>query len=101
MGSVSTEEGLRGLLIADTLHRVVDGTPYPAVFLTAGRNDSRVALWQPGKLTARLQAATGSGRPVVLRIEEHGGHGSGSTTDQRELALADEYAFLLHHAGSS
>lgn len=56
-----------------------------------------MALWQPGKLTARLQAATGSGRPVILRVENHGGHGLGSTTDQRDAALADEYAFLLQH----
>jgi len=100
-GSASTEDGLHGLLITDTLHRVVDGTPYPAVFMTAGRNDSRVALWQPGKLTARLQAATTSGRPVILRVEEHGGHGLGLTTDQREAALADEYAFLLRHTATT
>jgi prolyl oligopeptidase len=98
-GSVTTEEGLRGLLIIDPYLRVRDGTPYPAVLLTAGMNDPRVAAWQPAKLAARLQAATTSGRPVVLRVELHGGHGVGSTRDQESALLADELAFLLHAFG--
>ncbi|MGH3680887.1 MAG: prolyl oligopeptidase family serine peptidase [Natronosporangium sp.] len=53
------------------------------------------ATWQPAKLAARLQAATGSGRPVLLRVEEHGGHGFGATTDQQDALLADQLAFLL------
>jgi hypothetical protein len=61
-GSVTTEEGLRGLLIIDPYLRVRDGTPYPAVLLTAGMHDPRVPAWQPAKLAARLQAATTSGR---------------------------------------
>jgi hypothetical protein len=46
-----------------------------------------------------LQAATTSGRPVVLRVEAHGGHGLGSTRDQESALLADELAFLLHAFG--
>jgi prolyl oligopeptidase len=94
-GSVSTEDGLRSLLIVDSYQRVRDGTAYPAVLLTGGLNDPRVPAWQPAKMAARLQAATGSGRPVLLRIEEHGGHGFGSTGEQQDAELADELAFLL------
>jgi prolyl oligopeptidase len=98
-GSVTTEEGLRALLIIDPYLRVRDGTPYPAVLLTAGMNDPRVPAWEPAKLAARLQAATTSGRPVLLRVEPHGGHGIGSTSDQESALLADELAFLLHAFG--
>jgi prolyl oligopeptidase len=94
-GSVSTEQGLRGLLIMDAYLRIQDGTPYPAVLLTAGMNDPRVDVWQPAKIAARLQAATRSGRPVLLRIEEQAGHGEGSTRSQEDSLLADEFAFLL------
>jgi len=59
------------------------------------RVDSRVPVWQPAKMTARLQAATTSGEPVLLRLEEHGGHGFGSTARQRDEETADELAFLL------
>lgn len=94
-GSVATPDGLRDLLIIDCYLRVEDGVAYPAVLLTAGLNDSRVAPWQPAKLAARLQAASTSGRPVLLRVERHGGHGVGSTRRQEDHLLADELAFLL------
>lgn len=95
-GSITTEDGLRDLLITDSYLRVRDGTRYPAVLLTAGLNDSRVAVWQPAKLAARLQAATSSGRPVLLRIDEHAGHGIGSTKEQHDLLMADVFTFALH-----
>ena len=37
-----------------------------------------------------LQVATTSGRPVVLRVEAHGGHSLGSTRYQESALLADE-----------
>jgi prolyl oligopeptidase len=95
-GSVSTEPGLRDLLITDCYLRVQDGVGYPAVLLTAGLNDPRVAVWQPAKMAARLQAATASGRPVLLRIDPHAGHGFGSTQAQRNQLTADLLAFALH-----
>jgi prolyl oligopeptidase len=95
MGSVSTESGLRDLLITDSYLRVRDGTRYPAVLLTAGLNDPRVPVWQPAKMAARLQAATASGRPVLLRVDPHAGHGFGSTQAQRNELTADILAFLM------
>ena len=96
-GSVTTAEGLRDLLIVDSYLRVEDGTSYPAVLLSAGLNDPRVRAWQPGKMAARLQAATASTRPVLLRVDPHAGHGHGSTKAQRDALTADVFAFLLHH----
>ena len=66
-GSVTTEKGLRALLIIDAYLQVRDGTPYPAVLLTAGMNDPRVPVWQPAKLAARPQAATASARHGTRR----------------------------------
>ncbi len=94
-GSVSTEEGFKGLLIVDSYHKVQDGTSYPAVLLTAGLNDPRVVLWQATKMTARLQEATSGDKPILLRVEAQGGHGMGSTKQQLEAELADKLAFLL------
>jgi prolyl oligopeptidase len=98
-GSVATEEGLAALLIVDSYLRVVDGTAYPAVLLTLGLNDLRVTPWQPAKMAARLQAATSSGRPVLVRVEEHAGHGRGSTRDQRNAVIADMHAFAAARTG--
>jgi prolyl oligopeptidase len=98
-GSVKTEPGFRALLAVDAVQHVKDGTPYPAVLLTTGINDPRVAPWQPGKMAARLQAATSSGRPVLLRVDYDAGHGFGSTRRQRDELLADQLAFVFWQVG--
>jgi len=74
-------------------------TAYPAVLLTTGVNDPRVAPWQAAKMTARLQASTNSGKPVLLRVDYDAGHGMGSTKSQRDSELADEAAFLFWQFG--
>ena len=76
-GSVKTEEGFKALQVMDTYHNVKDGIAYPAVLLSHGINDSRVPAWMSAKMAARLQAATSSGRPVLLRIDYDAGHGVG------------------------
>lgn len=99
-GSVATEEGFGGLRIMDSYMRVVDGVAYPAVLLTTGLNDPRVVVWQASKMVARLQAATSSGKPVLLRVEEHGGHGAiAASRRQNDEELADKLAFLLSVMG--
>lgn len=98
-GTVTEEEGFRGLLAMSTLHHIRDGEAYPAVLLTHGINDPRVAPWQSAKTAARLQEATGSGKPVLLRIDYHAGHGMGSTRRQRQEELADIWSFFLWQCG--
>lgn len=65
------------------------------MLLTAGMNDPRVDTWAPAKMAARLQAATASGRPVLLRVEFEAGHGFGSTVSQRDTEFGDMMAFSL------
>jgi prolyl oligopeptidase len=67
--------------------------------LTTGATDPRVAPWEAGKMAARLQAATASGKPVILRVETDAGHGLGSTRAQRDQESADTYAFILWQTG--
>ena len=98
-GSLKTAAGFKGLLAMDALSHVKDGTAYPAVLLTTGLNDPRVAPWQPGKMAARLQAATSSGRPVLLLVDPDAGHGMGSTKLQRDREIADQLAFLYWQIG--
>jgi len=65
------------------------------VLVVTGFNDPRVDAWQAAKMAARLQAATTSGKPVLLRVDFDAGHGYGSTKKQRNEELADTLAFLL------
>jgi len=98
-GTVKDETGFHNLLAMSPYARVKDGTRYPAVLLTGGLNDPRVDVWQPAKMAARLQAATTSGKPILLRVKADEGHGIGSTMTQFWSDLADVYAFTLSQTG--
>jgi prolyl oligopeptidase len=94
-GTVKDPAEFKALLEMSTYHQVKDGAAYPAVLLIHGINDPRVDVWQSAKAAARLQAASTSGKPVLLRLDGQAGHGVGSTAGQQSAKLADIYAFLL------
>jgi prolyl oligopeptidase len=98
-GSVRDQEGFHGLYAMSAYHQIRDGVEYPAVMFVTGANDPRVAPWQMTKMTARTQAATRSGRPVLLRIDYDAGHGIGSNRSQWEMTTADMWAFALWQMG--
>jgi prolyl oligopeptidase len=100
-GTVKEPDGFKALYAMDAYQHVKADTPYPAVLLTTGVNDPRVAPWQAAKMAARLQASTSSGKPVLLRVDYDAGHGMGSTKSQRDAELADEVAFLFWQLGVS
>ena len=98
-GTVKTEQGFHDLLAMDACQHVHEGVKYPSVLLTTGLNDPRVSPWEPSKMAARLQAATASGNPVLLRVDADAGHGIGSTRAQRDQETADIMAFVLWRTG--
>lgn len=98
-GTVTDAGHFKTMFAISPYHRVVDGTAYPAVIVTTGANDPRVDAWMPGKMAARLQAATSSGRPVLLRVDFDGGHGVGSTKSQAVAEQADVWSFFLWQMG--
>lgn len=100
-GTATTPEGPGVLRAMSAYHQVKDGTAYPAVLLSAGINDPRVDAWQAGKMAARLQAATTSGKPILLRVDFDSGHEPAPSRAQREAQLADIYAFLLWQFGEA
>jgi prolyl oligopeptidase len=99
-GTVTNEAGFKALYAMDAYEHVVPGTPYPAVMLITGFNDPRVSSWELAKFTARLQKATTSGRPILLRVDYDAGHGFlAGSRKQNEQLLTDEYSFLLWQCG--
>jgi prolyl oligopeptidase len=98
-GSVKTEEGFHGLYAMSAYVRVRDGTPYPAVLLHTGANDPRVDSWIIAKMAARLQAASSSGKPILLDVDYDAGHGIGSQREQTRRLWADQMAFALWQFG--
>jgi prolyl oligopeptidase len=99
-GTVKNADDFRNILAISPFQRVKDHTAYPAVLLTTGVNDPRVDPWQMNKMTAHLQAATASGKPVLLRVDYDAGHGGiGATKSQHTALLTDQYSFLLWQLG--
>jgi prolyl oligopeptidase len=98
-GAISDAAGYRALKLIDSYQAVKDGVAYPAVLLTTGVTDPRVGPFHVAKMAARLQAATSSHKPVLLRVDFDAGHGIGSTRAQQDREAADTYAFLLWQTG--
>jgi prolyl oligopeptidase len=97
-GTVEDPDMFAALRAYSPYHNVVDGVRYPAMLLTGGEFDPRVDAWQPKKMTARLQAATASDEPVLLRIES-GGHGIGQSLGRAADLTTDYYAFFVDRLG--
>jgi len=80
-------------------HRVRDGVSYPAVLLTTAESDSRVDPMHALKMAARLQAASDSDRPVLLRVESKAGHGAGKPLSKTIDEQSDIWCFLFWQLG--
>jgi len=97
-GSVKDADGFKALDAMDAYQHVKDGTAYPAVLFTTGANDPRVNPMQSRKMTARLQSATSSKLPILLRTSSDTGHINSSLDEQLEEG-ADTFAFLFYELG--
>jgi len=93
-GTVKDPAHFAALHAYSPYHHVVDGAKYPAIILFSGTNDPRVNPADSRKFAARLQAASASGYPVLLRISGSG-HGFGTSLSDALSQTADQYAFLF------
>lgn len=74
---------------------VKDGTKYPATMFVTGDSDTRVDPLHARKMAARVQAASGSGKPVLLHYDTEGGHSAGLPVGKLIDNAADLLAFLV------
>jgi prolyl oligopeptidase len=93
-GTAENENQFRYLLKYSPYHNVKAGTAYPAVMFFTGDNDTRVDPLHARKMTALLQPASSSGRPILLHYSFSGGHSAGVSAQQQIQDDADELAFL-------
>jgi prolyl oligopeptidase len=99
-GTVTNPVGFKALHATDAYVHIRDGVPYPAVLAVTGANDPRVVPWIIAKFAARLQAATSSGKPVLVRVDYDAGHGFlNSSRAQAQALTTDLYSFLLWQLG--
>jgi len=77
----------------------VERKSYPAMLVTSGLNDSRVAYWEPTKWVARLRELKSDTNPLLLRMNMGAGHGGSSGRYERLKEIAFDYAFMLDQVG--
>ncbi len=98
-GTVKDPDQFRALYAYSPYHNVKDGTRYPATLMLTGANDPRVNPYNSRKMVARLQAATSSSEPILLRTSKSTGHGISNPLTEEIDEGVDVYSFLFRELG--
>jgi prolyl oligopeptidase len=98
-GSADDEKQFPYLLKYSPYQNVKPGTKYPAIMLWTGSSDTRVDPLHARKMTALLQASSGSDRPILLHYSLSGGHSAGVSVEQEIQDDTDELTFLWTETG--
>jgi prolyl oligopeptidase len=99
-GSVKDPDQFKALFAYSPYQHVVKDTTYPAILMTAGLNDGRVAPYNSFKFAALLQAEAAPGSPILLTVNSFG-HGIGSSLDQQVADITDVFSFFAYELGAS
>jgi prolyl oligopeptidase len=98
-GSAEDAEQFRWLRAYSPYHHVQQGVAYPSVLLATAESDTRVDPMHARKMAARLQAATSTPRPILLRLEAQAGHGAGKPLSKVHQELTDSWTFVFSELG--
>jgi prolyl oligopeptidase len=93
-GTVDDPDDFAALASYSPYHRVKNGVVYPATMIVSGDADRNCHPLHARKMTARLQAASASGRPIFLDYSAFRGHSPVLPLSKRVEALTDRMAFL-------
>ena len=94
-GNASDPAQFKYLYSYSPYQKVKPGEKYPAVLFTTGDQDTRVPPLQARKMTARLQAASTSDKPVMLLYDTKAGHAGGRPLSKIIEDVSMELAFLF------
>ena len=100
-GSADNQKQFLYLLKYSPYQNVKASSAYPAVMFFTGDSDTRVDPLHARKMTALLQSASSSGRPVLLHYSLSGGHSAGVSVEQQIQDHADELTFLWTETGQT
>jgi prolyl oligopeptidase len=94
-GSSEDPEQFKWIYAYSPYQHVVKGKNYPAVLFISGDSDTRVAPLHARKMTAMMQANTGSNNPVLLRYHVSSGHSGGEPLKEQVNNQAESLSFLM------
>ena len=98
-GSAEKEKQFPYLLKYSPYQNAKPDSSYPAVMFFTGDSDTRVDPLHARKMTALMQSASTSGRPVFLHYTVAGGHSAGVSVEQQIQDHTDELTFLWTETG--
>jgi len=97
-GCSEDERHFRNLIKYSPLHNIRENTTYPAILVQTADHDDRVVPSHSFKYTAQLQHVVGEYKnqtqPLMIRVEEKAGHGSGKPVWKQIEEYVDQYSFL-------
>ena len=99
LGDAEDRDDFFALLGYSPYHRIHEQTAYPAVMIVSGDADRNCNPLHARKMTARLQAANESDRPIILDYNPHRGHSPVLPLTVRVEALTNRLAFLSNELG--
>ncbi len=100
-GTVEDPDDFVALAKYSPYHQVRPGVAYPATMIVSGDVDRNCNPLHARKMTARLQAANVSGRPILLDYSKFRGHSPVLPLSERIEALTDRMSFLCDQLGLS
>lgn len=74
---------------------------YPAMLVTAGLNDPRVAYWEPMKFVAKLREMKTDKNELLFKTDLTSGHFSASDRYKYLKEAAFEYSWILSQISKS
>jgi prolyl oligopeptidase len=98
-GSSEDPEQFKYIFEYSPYHHVRKGEEYPAILFITGDGDTRVAPLHARKMTALLQAATGSKKPIMLRYHTKAGHSGGQPVSEQITNTTETMLFLTWQLG--
>ncbi|HEY5980853.1 MAG TPA: prolyl oligopeptidase family serine peptidase [Microlunatus sp.] len=98
-GDPDDPEDFASALAYSPVHKISEGSSYPATLVLTGDHDDRVVPLHSHKFIAALQRAQSGDGPVLTRIETATGHGAGKPATLVAAEWADLLAFCAHHTG--
>lgn len=94
-GSPDNKEEFENLLSYSPYHNIQSGKCYPKTLITTASRDDRVVPSHSFKFAARLQELQGCKNPILIRVEDRAGHGSGTPKDKIIDQISEIYGYAL------
>jgi prolyl oligopeptidase len=98
-GSSEDAAQFKYILAYSPYQNVKPGTKFPAVLFITGDGDTRVDPLHARKMAARVQAANGGDRPILLQYDTKAGHSGGRPVSKVIEDTTDELSFLFWQLG--